>query len=101
MRDAEQLELRESAEGTLLPVKAVAGASRDRVVGVLGGRLKVVTAAAPEKGKANAALAATLAKALGLARRDVRLSAGRSRPEKEFLIAGLAPAEVRARLETL
>lgn len=101
MRDARQVKLRRTDEGTVVPVKAITGSSRDRVAGVLGGRLKVTTAVAPEKGKANAALAATLAGALGLRRGEVRIATGRSRPEKEFLLAGLEPTEVRARLEEL
>ena len=65
MKGAEHLDIRDVAGGAVIAVKAVAGASRDRVVGVLGDALKIATAAAPEKGKANRAIAATLTKALG------------------------------------
>ena len=82
----------------MIAVKAVAGASRDRIVGVLGDCLKIATSAAPEKGKANARLAATLAKALGVATRDITLISGRTNPRKEFRIAGLSADEVRAQL---
>ncbi|KKK79180.1 hypothetical protein LCGC14_2836110, partial [marine sediment metagenome] len=42
----------------MIAVKAVPGASRDRVVGVLGDCLKVATSQPAEKGKANKAIAA-------------------------------------------
>ncbi len=82
----------------MIAVKAVAGSSRDRIVGVLGDCLKIATAAAPEKGKANARLAATLAKALGVAGGNVRLISGATGPRKEFRVAGLPAAESRCRL---
>ena len=48
-----------------LELKVVPKASRDRVVGWLGDRLKVQVRAAPERGKANAAVEALLAEILG------------------------------------
>ena len=46
------LDLQTRADGVVLKIRAVAGASRDRVVGLHGGALKLATTAAPEKGKA-------------------------------------------------
>ncbi len=66
----------------LVRVKAVPGAKRDEIVGRLGDRLKVRVAAPPEGGKANAAICALLANALGLRPRDVTIVAGLSSPEK-------------------
>lgn len=94
----EQLHLAAHAGGTLIDVKVVPGASRDRVAGPLGMRLKVTVSRPPEKGAANRAVAELLAEALGLRARDVELAAGPTRPEKTFLIRGLDPAEVRRRL---
>ena len=101
MDDTDQLNLRQTPNGTILPVKVVPGASRDRIVGVLGGSLKVATSAPPEKGKANAAVAAILAGAMGLDRREVELAGGAGSPRKDFLVKGLSAAQVRARLETI
>ena len=98
MKNAEDLSIRDTPAGAVLAVKVVPGCSRDRVAGVLGETLKVATSAAPEKGKANAAVARILAKALSLDRRDVRLCAGRTHPRKEFLLSGLSADEVRRRL---
>jgi len=50
----------------LIAVKAVPGAARDEIAGLLGERLKVRVAAPPEDGKANEAICRVLAAALGL-----------------------------------
>ena len=101
MKDADKLNIRPGAGGAILAVKVVPGASRDRIAGVLGDCLKVATSSPPEKGKANAAVAAILAKALGLDRRAVFLHAGPANPRKEFLIAGLSVEELCRRLAEL
>jgi len=98
MKNAEDLSIRDTPAGAVLAVKVVPGSARDRIAGVLGEALKVATGAAAEKGKANAAVARILAKALSLDRRDVRLCAGRKHPRKEFLLSGLSADKVRRRL---
>ncbi|HUS93318.1 MAG TPA: DUF167 domain-containing protein [Phycisphaerae bacterium] len=98
MKHIELLRIRPHEAGAVLAVKVVPGSSRDKVAGVLGDCLKVSTAAAAEKGKANAAVARLLAEALGVDRRCVRLHAGPTSPRKEFLIVGLPPEDVRRRL---
>ena len=65
-----------------LHLKVVPKASRDRVVGWVGDRLKVQVTAAPERGKANDAVIGVLAAALGLARSQVRIVAGETSPLK-------------------
>ena len=94
----EQLHLVAHAAGCLIAVKAVPGASRDRVAGVLGTRLKITVSRPAEKGAANQAVAALLARAVGLKPRDVELVTGTANPEKTFLLRGLTPEEVRRRL---
>lgn len=69
-------------------VKAVPGAKRDEIVGRLGDRLKVRVSAPPEGGKANEAICALIATALGIKARDVRIVAGLSRAEKTVEIDG-------------
>jgi hypothetical protein len=98
MQNADKLSIRDDGRGALLAVKVVPGSSRSRVAGVLGDCLKVSTSAAPEKGKANASVAAIIAEALGLGVRDVELIAGPTSARKEFLLRGISPAEARQRL---
>ena len=62
-----------------LELKVVPKASRDRVVGWLGDRLKIQVRAAPERGKANQAVEELLGGVLGA---RVRIVAGESSPLK-------------------
>jgi uncharacterized protein (TIGR00251 family) len=66
----------------LICVKAVPGASRDQIAGVLGDRLKVKVAAPPEGGKANKAICAIIAKELGVKPAQVEIVSGASSAEK-------------------
>jgi len=66
--------------GCLIAVKVVPGASRDRIAGPLGERLKVQVRQPPEKGKANRALCRLLASALGVKRAEVAVVRGDTRP---------------------
>jgi uncharacterized protein (TIGR00251 family) len=75
-------------------VKAVPGARRDEIVGLLGDRLKVRVSAPPEGGRANAAIAACLAEALGVAPRAVELAQGASNPQKTFVVRGGAACAI-------
>ncbi|HZW06544.1 MAG TPA: DUF167 domain-containing protein [Phycisphaerales bacterium] len=78
-----------------IAVKAVPGASRDAVAGVLGDRLKVRVSAPPEDGKANRAIEALLASACGLHTRDATVVAGHTRPEKTVQLRGIDEASAR------
>ncbi len=72
-----------------LKVKAVPGARRDEIVGMLGDRLKVRVSAPPEGGRANKAICGLLAGALGVRVRDVAVVAGVTRAEKTVEISGV------------
>jgi uncharacterized protein YggU (UPF0235/DUF167 family) len=65
-----------------LQLKVVPKSSRDRVVGWVGDRLKVTVTAAPERGRANAAVVDVLARALGVPRSRIRITAGGTSPLK-------------------
>ncbi|MFG0247122.1 MAG: DUF167 domain-containing protein [Phycisphaerales bacterium JB052] len=79
----------EQAGSVKLRVKAVPGASRDAIAGMLGDRVKVRTSAAPEGGKANKAIIKLLAKSLGIKPTQVTLVSGQTNPEKMFTISAL------------
>lgn len=83
----------------LIRLKVVPGSSRDAIAGVLGDRLKIKVAAAPEAGKANAAVCELLARALHVKRRDVAIEVGATSPEKTARVRGIALADAAARLE--
>jgi uncharacterized protein (TIGR00251 family) len=98
MKDVDNLDIREVPAGAVIAVKAVRSTSRNRIVGVLGDCLKIATSAPAEKGKANKAIAAILAEALGADKRDVELLEGWASPRQEFRVAGMTPERVRAKL---
>lgn len=83
---------------TQLQVKVVPGSSRDCIAGWLGDALKVRVSAPPERGKANAAVEAIVAEALGVPRECVRIVAGQTSARKVLEISGLTGAEIRRRL---
>lgn len=83
----------DGARGVLLNIKAVPGAKRSEIAGVLGDRLKVRVAAPPEDGKANAAIAELLAKVFKVRTRDVEIIRGHSNPEKTVRIRGMTVAQ--------
>jgi uncharacterized protein (TIGR00251 family) len=89
------------AEGLILPVRARAGARRNEVGGEQDGMLKVSVTQAPEKGKANKAIAALLADALDLRKSQIELTAGETSPQKRFLIRDIAADELTRRLQPL
>lgn len=90
--------LSQTAEGVEIRMKVVPGASRDRIAGLLGDALKVQVAAAPERGKANAAVVALIAKVLGVASRDVLVIHGQTSPQKVLLVREARVAAVAAAL---
>lgn len=80
--------------GVEIRVKVVPGASRDRIAGLLGDALKVQVSAAPERGKANAAVEALLAKALGVDARSVKVVSGLTSPRKVVRVMGVSAERV-------
>ena len=90
--------IHQSGDDVLLSIKAVPGASRAEVAGVLGDRLKVRVSAPPEGGKANTAIRRLLAKKLGVRPSDVTIESGFNRPEKTVRVAGVEAEEVRRRV---
>ena len=83
---------------TLLKLKVVPGARRDRVVGAYGDAIKIQVSAAPEAGKANAAVVRVLAEALGLKRHQIELVSGHTQARKAVRIEGLDERQILARL---
>lgn len=81
-----------------LDLKVVPRASATGIAGWLGETLKVRVTAPPEKGRANAAVEALVAQALGLPVHAVRVVSGRGSPRKVLEIDGLSPRDVRRRL---
>jgi len=90
---------RRTEQGWLIAVHAQPGAKKSAVAGLHGEALKLRVAAAPLEGRANEALTAFVAKALGVPRRAVRIVKGISSREKLLLVAdpGAEPARLLSR----
>lgn len=94
------LRLTPTATGTRIALKVVPGASRDRVMGVLGDALKVAVSRPPSGGAANAAVVAVIAKTLQVRESSVTIVSGHTNPRKEVEVAGLTPDEVAQKLSS-
>ncbi|MCB1674733.1 MAG: DUF167 domain-containing protein [Halioglobus sp.] len=90
-----------SAAVVRLPVKVLPGSSRNAIGGWLEGTLRVKVCAPPERGKANAAVEALLARSLGLPAGAVAVVAGKTAARKVVQITGLPEPELRRRLLSL
>jgi len=94
---ADDLDLTPVPGGTRLRLRVKPGARANEILGVHGGALKVSVTAAPEKGKANDAVVALLAKALDVAASTIAIVAGQTSQDKVVTV-GIEPAALRARL---
>jgi uncharacterized protein (TIGR00251 family) len=92
------IELTEHPEGVVLPVRAQAGASKNGIRGEQNGMLKVSVTQIAEKGKANKALAETIAKGLGMKKSQVELLTSETQSQKKFLIRGISRQELESKL---
>jgi uncharacterized protein (TIGR00251 family) len=89
-----KLNIQQSGNKVILKVKVVPGSSRTAVTGVLDGMLKVKIAAPAEKGKANAALTALLAKELSAKKAAIKISSGLTSSVKEIVIEGVEAEQI-------
>ena len=95
------IDLSPHERGTLLTVRAQPNARKNGVLGERAGALRIGVTVAPEKGKANAAIAEVLAGAIGCRASGVVLLGGETARDKRFLILDLDPESLRARLAPL
>ncbi|HZU96607.1 MAG TPA: DUF167 domain-containing protein [Planctomycetota bacterium] len=92
-----EISVREDSGAVFIKVAARPG-TRDAVLGAHGDALKLGVSAAPDKGKANKALAELLAEVLGTKKSAVSLVSGETSREKVFRIEGIGAATARAAL---
>jgi uncharacterized protein YggU (UPF0235/DUF167 family) len=95
------IQLESAPGGVLLPVRAHAGARLSALRGAQDGLLRVSVTQVAEKGKANKAIIAVLAKALSLRKSQVELVAGRAASQKRFLIRGVTVDQLQDRIDAI
>lgn len=88
-------------EGTVIPVRAAPRARKSRILGEHAGALRVALAAPPEGGKANKALLATLAEALGVPANSLEIRRGLASRDKAVLVRGADPDDVAEKLRAI
>ena len=79
-------------------VRAKPRASRSKVLGIREGVLDVSLAAPPVEGEANRELVETLARTLGVPKRDIRIVRGESSRAKLLEVRGVTADVLRERL---
>jgi len=78
-----------SAAGITIPCYVQPRSSREAVVGVHDGALKIALTAPPVEGQANAALCRFIGKTLHLPKAAVQLASGQSSRRKIILVTGI------------
>jgi uncharacterized protein (TIGR00251 family) len=92
------VDIRATRDGVTVAVRVSAGAKRDAITGLVAGALKVSVRQAPERGKANKAVAKVLAAALDVRPSAIEVVRGATSRDKLLLVRGADAAEVRAKL---
>lgn len=95
------IDIAERGRDVVFSVRVTPRASRTALTGAHGGALKIAVAAPPEKGKANAAVIATLAKALGVARSRIAIEGPLTSRTKKIRVSGVAADDVSQRIEKM
>jgi uncharacterized protein (TIGR00251 family) len=90
-----ELRIREQDGAITFEVRVAPRGSRNRVVGIQDGALKVALTAPPVDGAANEALRKLLAKALGVAKSDVEILHGDRARIKVLRVHGVSAGDVR------
>ena len=84
---------------TRLRLRVVPGAGRSEVVGRYGEAWKVRVGAAPDRGRANAALLDLLSERLGVRAAELSIVSGHSARDKVVELRGLSADEAASRME--
>ena len=80
-----------SADGdSVIRIKVLPRSSRNQIVGIEAGVLKIKLTAPPVEGKANKALVQFLAKIMGVPKKDIEIISGQRSTDKTIRVPGHA-----------
>lgn len=96
MTNPSALDVRNDGDDVLIAVRVAPRSSRDAILGVHAGALKVALTAPPVDGKANEALTTLLSKALHVPRSAITIERGDHARNKTVRIHGINAAGVQA-----
>ena len=97
--DGNHLRIEERDGRARFAVRVSPRASREAILGVHDGALKVALTAPPVEGAANAALIALFARLLGVPKKAIAIVSGQGSRTKRVEIAGATAEQVRALLD--
>ena len=86
---------------TRITARVAAGAANNAIGGWRDQCLRIRLSTAPERGKANAALVALLASALGLPKSAIAIVKGQHSAHKTIEVTGLSQQDIMARLQPI
>ena len=87
-------------DSALLVARIQPRASKNEIIPMEGGALKIRLTATPVDGAANEALVRFLSEVLGIAKTRIEIVSGRTSREKRIRIGGLSEAEARRLLNS-
>ena len=90
--------LKPASDGTIISLHVQPRASKNEIVGVVEGALKVRLTSPPVEGAANKLCCEFLAKTCGVPKRDVTILSGEKSRHKRVMISGMQPEEIQATL---
>jgi len=88
-----------NGETWMLLIKVIPNSSRNEVVGLENGELKIKINAVPEDGKANKELLRFLSKKVGISKTCFDLLAGETSRHKRVQVCGIAESDFYQRLD--
>jgi len=95
------INITKSAGQLIFSLKVVPGSSKTAIAGEHDGLLKIKLAAPPEKGKANKALIAYLAKKLDIKKNNIQITSGLTSTTKQITLQTPKPAEIAHKIQNL
>jgi uncharacterized protein len=95
------IEIKEKAGGVQFAIRVIPGASKNEVVGIQDGALKIKLTAPPVEGKANKACIDFLTRLLGMRRSALAIASGEKSRKKIVTIDGMNLRELEERLKDI
>jgi uncharacterized protein (TIGR00251 family) len=96
--EIERILSEKGSAAVLIPCQAQPRASKNKIAGVLGGRLKITLTAPPVDNSANDGLIVFLAKKLGVPKSSVEIVSGQTGKKKLLRVLGVSKAAAAAAL---
>lgn len=95
------IDLTENLTGVQIAVRAQPGSSKNRIIGVHAGHLKVAVTQIAENGKANKAILKFLAQELGVSRSQLHIVSGELSANKRIQVDGVSRSTLLNTLQSI